>query len=79
MVICSFVTDSVSGVHAYVGRYYGQAAPGCGIQDNMPLGGRDTFTYEDKTYSIFVLSSGVSLWYNKEIFTQNGLTHMMNF
>ncbi|MNJ65752.1 hypothetical protein D3C77_617890 [compost metagenome] len=44
------------------------------FQDNMLLVGLDTFTYENKTYAISVLSSGVSLWYNKEIFAYIGLT-----
>ncbi|GIP60550.1 extracellular solute-binding protein [Paenibacillus sp. FSL W8-0186] len=44
------------------------------FKDNVLPGGLDTFTYEDKTYAIPVLFSGVSLWYNKEIFAENGLT-----
>jgi raffinose/stachyose/melibiose transport system substrate-binding protein len=36
-------------------------------------GGLETFSYDGKNYGIPVLFSGVSLWYNKQIFEENGL------
>lgn len=44
------------------------------FKDNVLPGGLETFTYDSRTYAIPVLFSGVSLWYNKEIFEANGLT-----
>ncbi len=44
------------------------------FKDNVLSGGLETFTYDGKTYGVPVLFSGVSLWYNKEIFQQNNLT-----
>lgn len=44
------------------------------LKDNVLPGGFDTFTYDDKVYGVPVLFSAVSLWYNKEIFEENGLT-----
>ncbi len=47
-------------------------------EDVLP-GGLETFTYDNKNYGIPVLFSGVSLWYNKEIFEQNSLTPPATF
>ncbi|WP_318153657.1 ABC transporter substrate-binding protein [Paenibacillus vietnamensis] len=43
------------------------------FKDNALPGGLETFAYDGKTYAVPVLFSGVSLWYNKKIFEQNGL------
>lgn len=44
------------------------------LRDNVLPGGLETFTYDEKSYAVPVLFSGVSLWYNKAIFNENGLT-----
>src|SRR5690625_4561406 len=44
------------------------------FKDNVLPGGFDTFTYDEEIYGIPVLFSAVSLWYNNEIFEENGLT-----
>lgn len=44
------------------------------FRDDILNGGLETFTYDDRMYGIPVLFSGVSLWYNKQIFAEQGLT-----
>lgn len=44
------------------------------FRDDVLNGGLETFTYDDRMYGIPVLFSGVSLWYNKQIFEEQGLT-----
>ncbi|WP_341279643.1 extracellular solute-binding protein [Paenibacillus sp. FSL H8-0537] len=44
------------------------------FKNDVLNGGLETFSYEGKNYGIPVLFSGVSLWYNKQIFDENGLT-----
>ncbi len=44
------------------------------FKNDVLNGGLDTFAYDGKNYGIPVLFSGVSLWYNKQIFADNGLT-----
>ena len=49
------------------------------LKDNVLPGGLETFEYDGKYYGIPVLFSGVSLWYNKKIFAENGLTPPSTF
>jgi len=44
------------------------------FRDDVLNGGLETFTYDERNYGIPVLFSGVSLWYNKQIFAEQGLT-----
>ncbi|KQO16680.1 ABC transporter substrate-binding protein [Paenibacillus sp. Leaf72] len=44
------------------------------FKNDVLNGGLETFSYDGKNYGIPVLFSGVSLWYNKQIFEENGLT-----
>lgn len=44
------------------------------FRDDFLAGGLETFTYDERNYGIPVLFSGVSLWYNKQIFEEQGLT-----
>lgn len=75
------IASSVSAKHGYLavlsqiaslvstnmqGDITDELAQDAEFQDNMLLVGLDTLTYENKTYAISVLSSGVSLWYNKK-------------
>lgn len=49
------------------------------LKNNVLPGGLETFEYDGKNYGIPVLFSGVSLWYNKKIFEENGLTPPSTF
>ncbi len=49
------------------------------FKDNILPGGFDAFTFNEKTYGVPVLFSGVSLWYNKAIFAENNLTPPSTF
>lgn len=49
------------------------------LKDNVLPGGLETFEYDGKYYGIPVLFSGVALWYNKNIFEENGLTPPTTF
>lgn len=49
------------------------------FKEDVLSGGLETFAYDDKNYGIPVLFSGVSLWYNKQIFADNNLTPPTTF
>ncbi|WP_181833081.1 ABC transporter substrate-binding protein [Bacillus taeanensis] len=44
------------------------------LKSNVLPGGFESFSFNEKTYGIPLGISAVSLWYNKEIFEENGLT-----
>lgn len=49
------------------------------FKNDILNGGLETFAYDGKNYGIPTLFSGVSLWYNKQIFADNNLTAPTTF